>query len=156
MLHPHPLSATDRLDINELLAAYYAANDAKDVDRALSYCTPDATITGDFEMRADHQKEDLAKIYAGEPGKKRHLMLNPLILEVDGDEVRMQHLMLVLEASLIPATVATSFVTDRLRRTEAGWKIVEHRIEVDDSARWMVKAGQKVQEVVAGVREKLG
>lgn len=155
MLHPHPLSATDRLDINELLAAYYAANDAKDVDRALSYCTSDATITGDFEMRADHQREDLAKIYASEPGAKRHLMLNPLITAVNGDEVRMQHLMLVIEASLVPATIATSFVTDRLVRTEGGWKIREHRIEVDDSARWMVKAGQKVQAAVETVKERL-
>ena len=149
------LSVEDRLDINELLAKYYYANDAKDVDRALAVCTSDATITGDFTMRADHQREDLAKIYASEPGNKRHLMLNPLILSVDGDEVRMQHLMLVIEASLVPATIATSFVTDRLRRTEDGWKIVEHKIEVDDSARWMVKAGQKVQEVIETVNEKL-
>ena len=149
------LPIADRLEIEELIARYYFANDAKDVEQALSYCTDDAIISGDFTMRADHQAEDLAKIYAGEPGKKRHLMMNHVVLEAGAEEVRSQHLMLVIEASLIPATVATSFVTDRLRKTADGWRIAEHRIEVDDSARWMVKAGQKVQSVIETVKDKL-
>ena len=149
------LPADDRLAILDLMARYYLANDAKDVDRALAECTSDAVISGDFEMRATHQREDLQKIYDGEPGKKRHLFLNPIFLSATADSVRLQHLMLVIEASLVPATVATSKVTDELRRVDGQWKIAEHRIEVDDSAKWMVQAGQKVQEVVDTVKEKL-
>ena len=151
----HQLSAADRLAILDMVARYYLANDAKDVEQALAECTADAVITGDFEMRAAHQREDLEKIYAGEPGKKRHLMMNPIFLSSSADEVEMRHLMLVIEASLVPATVATSNVYDRIRRIDGDWKIAEHRIEVDDSARWMVQAGQKVQEIVETVKEKL-
>ena len=149
------LSADDRLDILDMLARYYLANDAKDVEQALTECTADAVITGDFEMRADHQREDLQKIYAGEPGKKRHLMLNPIFLSATDDQVEVRHLMLVIEASLVPATIATSNVYDKIRRVNGDWKIAEHRIEVDPSAKWMVQAGQKVQEIVETVKDKL-
>ena len=151
----HRLSADDRLDILDMLARYYRANDNKDVDQALAECTTDAIISGDFEMRATHQREDLEKIYAGEPGKKRHLMLNPIFLSTSVDEVELRHLMLVIEASVIPAAVATSDVYDKIRRVDGAWKIAEHRIEVDPSAKWMVQAGQKVQEIVETVKEKL-
>ena len=138
------------------LARYYAANDGKDIDAALLECTEDATISGDFTMRAKHQRGDMQNIYATEPGKKRHLMLNPIILSAEGDEVRMQHLMLVIEASVIPAAVATSKVTDVLRRTPDGWKIAEHVIEVDPSGKWMVKAAQAVKQAVDTVKDQLG
>lgn len=154
-MNTYKLSADDRLDLHELISRYYEANDEKDIDGALSFCTPDATITGDFEMRADHQQEDLKKIYAGEPGKKRHLMLNPIILSATENEVHMQHLLLVIEASVFPAAVATSKVTDVIRRTPDGWKIAQHRIEVDPSGKWMVSLAQKVQNAVETVKEKL-
>ena len=150
------LSAEDRLDLYELLYRYYSANDDKDVEAALACCTEDATISGDFTMRSDHQEEDLKRIYAGEPGKKRHLMLNPIILSVDGDEVKLQHLMLVIEASLIPATVATSKVIDRMVRTPDGWRIADHKIEVDPSGKWIVQLGQGIQNMIENVKEKLG
>lgn len=150
----HQLSPKDRFAILEVLAQYYAANDEKDIIAALAVCTSDATIEGDFTMRATHQRADLEKIYATEPGKKRHLMLNPIVLEASKNEVRLQHLMLVIEASVIPAAIATSKVIDVMRRTFRGWKIAMHRIEVDPSGKWMVQAAQKVQEVVENVKQR--
>ncbi|NHF58133.1 SnoaL-like domain-containing protein [Flavobacteriaceae bacterium TP-CH-4] len=149
------ISVQDRFEINELIARYYLANDEKDVEAALACCTDDAIISGDFSMRPDHQEEDLKKIYAGEPGKKRHLMLNHIVTDFEGDTARTQHLMLVIEASLIPAAVATSQVTDVLKRTAEGWKIAEHKITVDPSGKWIVQMGQGIQNMIETVKEKL-
>lgn len=148
------LSIEDRVAINELLARYYLANDNKDVNAALACCTPDATIDGDFTMSSDQQEEDLERIYQGEPGLKRHLMLNPIVLEVSEEQVSMQHMMLVVEASVFPKVIATSKVHDIFKKVESEWKIHVHTIEIDPSGKWIVKIGKGVQSMIESLKQK--
>ena len=82
-------------------------------------------------------------------------MLNHIVTDFERDTARTQHLMLVIEASLIPAAVATSQVTDVLKRTAEGWKIAEHKIAVDPSGKWIVQMGQGIQNMIETVKEKL-
>ena len=61
-----------------------------------------------------------------------------------------------MEAKAAPLSIATSVVTDRFRRVGDEWKIVHHHVAVDPSARWLVKAGEKVVDAVEEVKDKLG
>ena len=151
----------DRFAILDLIAAYNFAADAKDVEATVALYTEDGVIEGDMSTPPGHAglRAGLPDIFASEPGLKRHLANNVEFLSVDDatGEVEVRYILLVMEASLVAMSIATSVVTDRFRRVGEGtWKVAHHHIAVDPSARWMVKAGHQVQQAVKGVKEALG
>ena len=155
-----PLSAEDRFAILDVIAHYNLASDIKDVDATVRHYTEDGYIDGDMSTGRGHAglRADLPDIFATEVTLKRHLANNVRFAEpiAGGDEVEVAYVLLVMEAGMAPVSIATSIVTDRFRRVGGAWKVAHHHVAVDPSARWMVKAGEAVQQTVKKVKEKLG
>ena len=154
-----PLSADDRFALLDLIARYNLAADEKDVEATVALYTADGQIEGDMATGPGHAglREGLPDIFASEPGLKRHLANNVAFLGVDaGGEVRVRYVLLVMEASTITLSIATSLIHDRFRKVGGQWRVAHHHIAVDPSARWMVRAGHEVQQVVKKVKAALG
>ena len=154
-----PISPADRFAILDLIAAYNLAADVKDIEATVGYYTADGQIEGDMRTGKGHAglRADLPDIFAAEPGLKRHLANNVQFLGRTADgEVEARYVLLVMEASAITLSIATSLVTDRFREVDGTWKVAHHHVAIDPSARWMVKAGQQVQQAIKSVKEALG
>lgn len=152
------LSADDRFAILDVIYAYNIAADEKNVEATLEHYVEEGWIDGDMETGKgkDAMRKDLPKIFAAEVTLKRHIANNVRFEpQQDANEVTLSYVLLVMEAKAAPISIATSIVTDRFRRVGDAWKIVHHHVEVDPSARWLVKAGEKVVDVVEDVKEKL-
>lgn len=151
------LTADDRFAILDVIAQYNLAADEKDVETTLTFYTEDGYIDGDMNTGRgkDAMREDLPDIFATEVTLKRHLASNVRFAERQGDEVEVSYILLVIEGGVAPLTVATSIVTDTYRLVDGVWKVAHHHVAVDPSAKWMVKAGEKVQKGVKKVGEIL-
>lgn len=151
------LAADDRFAILDLIAQYNIAADEKDVEATLAFYTEDGYIHGDMSTGRGKEamRKDLPDIFAAEVTLKRHIASNFRFGERQMDEVEVTYILLVIEAGIAPLTVATSIVTDTCRLVDGTWKIAHHHVAVDPSARWMVKAGEKVQSGVEKIKEVL-
>ena len=154
-----PLSADDRFAILDVIAHYNLASDVKDVEKTITYYTDDGYIDGDMNTGRGPEglRADLPDIFATEVTLKRHLANNVRFGEPseEGGEVEVAYVLLVMEAGVAPLSIATSIVTDRFRRVDGAWKVAHHHVAVDPSARWIVKAGEAVQQGVKKVKEAL-
>ena len=153
-----PLSADDRFALLDLIARYNLAADEKDVEATVAYYTDDGQISGDMSTGRgkDAMREGLPKIFQAEVTLKRHIATNVRFGEPNASgEVEVGYVLLVMEAGAIPAAVATSMITDTFRRVDGAWKVAHHHVAVDPSARWMVKAAEKVQAGIEKVKDAL-
>ena len=152
-----PLSADDRFALLDLIARYNLVADEKDVEATIALYTEDGQIVGDMSTGPGHAglREDLPDIFALEVTLKRHLACNVRFAEPAGDEVEAHYVLHVVEAGVAPVTVATSLVSDRFRRVAGEWKVARHHVAIDPSARWIMKAGEKVQAGVEKLRDRL-
>lgn len=151
------LTADDRFAILDVIAQYNLAADEKDVEATLAYYTEDGHIDGDMSTGRGKaaMRKDLPDIFATEVTLKRHIASNFRFGERRGDEVEVKYILLVIEGGVAPLTVATSIITDSYQLANGEWKIARHHVAVDPSAKWMVKAGEKVQQGVEKVKEVL-
>lgn len=155
---PDIISADDRFAILDVIAAYNLAADEKDIEKTVGFYTTDGQIAGDMSTGKGHAglRADLPDIFAAEPGLKRHLANNIQFLGASADGVvKVRYVLLVMEASVVTLSIATSLVTDRFRKVDGEWKVEHHHVAIDPSARWMVKAGQQVQQAIKSVKEAL-
>lgn len=152
------LSADDRFAILDVIHSYNLTADEKDVEGTIAHYVEEGQITGDMQTGKGKaaMREDLPSIFKAEVTLKRHLANNVRFFPTENsEEFRVTYVLLVMEGRAAPISVATSLVTDLFRRTDQGWKVVRHHIEVDPSARWLVKFGEKVVNVVENIQEKL-
>ena len=152
------LSSDNRFAILDVIYAYNLAADEKDVEGTLAYYVDEGQIEGDMETRPgkDAMREDLPKIFKSEVTLKRHIANNVRFeSQTDTGEVIVKYVLLVMEAKAAPISIATSIITDRFRRVDGEWKVVHHHVAVDDSARWLVKAGAKVVDTIEKVKDTL-
>ena len=151
------LSAEDRFAILDVIAQYNLAADEKDVEATLALYTEDGQIGGDMSTRKgkDAMRQDLPDIFAAEVTLKRHIASNIQFKERNGDEVEVSYILLVIEGGIVPLTVATAIITDNCRLVSEDWKVAKHHVAIDPNARWMVKAGEKVQKGVEKVKKAL-
>ena len=156
---PMALSADDRFAILDVIHAYNLAADNKDVDATLAHYVEEGWIDGDMETGRGREamRRDLPAIFAPEVTLKRHIACNVRfgVLQAS-EEVDVHYILFVMEGKAAAIPIATSMVTDRFRRTDAGWKVVHHHVEVDPSSRWLVKAGQKGYDALQSLKAALG
>ena len=152
-----PLSADDRFAILDVIAKYNLAADEKDVEATVAHYADDGQITGDMSTGPGHDglRADLPDIFAAEVTLKRHIATNVRFGEPEGGEVQVDYVLLVMEAGAVPMAVATSMITDTFRSVDGAWKLAHHHVAVDPSARWMVKAAEKVQAGIQKVKDAL-
>ena len=153
-----PLSADDRFALLDLIARYNLAADEKDVEATVAHYTDDGYIEGDMSTGRgkDAMREGLPDIFATEVTLKRHIATNVRFGEPDDQgEVEVGYVLLVMEAGAVPVAVATSMITDTFRRVDGEWKVARHHVAVDPSARWMVKAAEKVQAGVKKIKDAI-
>lgn len=67
---------------------------------------------------------------AGFTEGKRH-MIGPMTIEIDEDEARAFSYWWVAETEEAPGVYSTGTYTDRLKKTDGGWKIAHRRQEID-------------------------
>lgn len=154
----HMLSPEDRFAILDVIYAYNLAADKKDVEATLEHYVDEGYIDGDMSTGKGKaaMRKDLPSIFAAEVTLKRHIANNVRFLSVDeSGDVTVQYVLLVMEAKAAPVSIATSIITDRFRRVDDTFKLLHHHVAVDPSARWLVKAGEKVVNAVETVKEKL-
>lgn len=152
------LSADERFAILDVIYAYNLAADEKDVEETLKYYVEEGRIEGDMEtgQGKDAMRADLPKIFKSEVTLKRHIAINVrFTAQSNADEVTVKYILFVMEAKAAPISIATSIVTDQFRKTNGEWKVVLHRVEVDPSARWLVKGGQKAMDAIENVKDAL-
>lgn len=151
------LTAEDRFAILDIIAQYNLAADEKDVEATIALYTEDGYIGGDMSTGKgkDVMRRDLPDIFATEVTLKRHIASNVRFKERNGNEVEVGYILLVIEGGVAPLTVATSMISDTYRLVDDEWKVAKHHVAVDPSAKWMVKAGEKVQEGVKKAKEVL-
>lgn len=151
------LTAEDRFEILDIIAQYNLAADEKNVEATIAFYTEDGYIDGDMSTGKGKEamRQDLPDIFATEVTLKRHIASNIRFQKRIGDEVEVGYVLLVMEGGIAPLTVATSMITDVYRLVDGEWKVAKHHVAVDPSARWMVKAGEKVQEGMKKVQEVL-
>ena len=151
------LTAEDRFDILDIIAQYNLAADEKNVEATIAFYTEDGCIEGDMSTGKgrDAMRQDLPEIFAAEVTLKRHIASNIQFKARNENEVEVGYVLLVMEAGVAPLTVATSMITDTYRLVGEEWKVAKHHVAVDPSARWMVKAGEKIQKGVEKVKEAL-
>ena len=152
------LSADDRFAILDVIARYNRAADEKDVEATVAHYTDDGHIDGDMSTGRgkDAMREGLPSIFQTEVTLKRHIATNVLFGEPsESGDVQVEYVLLVMEAGAVPVAVATSVITDTFRRVGDDWKVAHHHVAVDPSARWMVKAAEKVQSGIERVKDAL-
>jgi len=127
------LSASDRLDVLDLLTRADAAASVRDADAYLELFADDAVLDGDegsYHGR-DALRHGLAKVWAAEPAGTLHLTLNPVI---DADPARpaaavARSVLLIIAPGTPPAVVATAHITQYLRADAGRWRITRRRVE---------------------------
>lgn len=149
------LTAEDRFAILDVIAKYNLAADEKDVEATIALYTEDGHIDGDMSTGTGKEamRQDLPDIFAAEVTLKRHIASNIQFKERNGNEVEVGYILLVIEGGIAPFAVATSIITDTYRLVDQDWKVARHHVAVDPNAKWMVKAGEKVQRGVEKVKK---
>lgn len=124
---------SDRIAIIELASAYENAFDEGDLDKHMATWTDGVSFDSPFGSFSD-EAGYLAwltgfKAQTVANGGTRHLMTNHEI-GIEGDTATMTSYLTILNKA-DRTIISTGVFTDRLRRTEDGWRFVHRTISVD-------------------------
>jgi hypothetical protein len=148
-------TATDRLDILELVARADNAATLRDADAYVSCFTDHAVLDGEKgEYRGkDRLRESVGPIWASEGPVSAHVTLNAVVDDVEGYPNRaiVSSLLLILRnksrANITSLTFITQHLVDQPPVSIASISfITQHLIKVD--SRWLIER-RSVQAVVA-------
>jgi ketosteroid isomerase-like protein len=126
------LSATDRLDILDLLTRADAAATARDAAAYLSLFTDDAVLDG---AQGTYRGTEalglgLAEVWGAEPAGTLHLTLNPVIDEDPAAPAAAvaRSILLMIDPGPPPALIHTAHITQYLRGGADGWRITRRSV----------------------------
>lgn len=129
-----PLSAEDKIEIQELMGRYSLAADVDGPEAMRDIFTEDATFVIEA-MRANVQGIDnivawLTEAYKAMPGKLYHISTN-FVIEGHGDNATMT----CTSQGLMPSNDGIKVFTlghyqDVVVKTSAGWRLKDHKIIV--------------------------
>jgi ketosteroid isomerase-like protein len=121
-----------KVRLQEIIAEYCIATDAKDVSAHMAYYAEKGFIDGGMKSRPRNagMAEDLTQMFAMEGTLKRHLALNHRFSK-EGDNIVVNYLLLVIEGELLPAVIATAQVQDIFTQENGEWKILKHTVQID-------------------------
>ncbi|MEZ6187389.1 MAG: nuclear transport factor 2 family protein [Planctomycetota bacterium] len=133
-----PLSALDRLEIQDLCARYYVSTDEKDVDGFMDCWVEDDDITfnsafGNFQGRAAIREFEDEHVHRGMAIGKRHLLGNVIIRPGElPNQALVTTYMVVMEVVDVPHIVATAIYRDSVaEKTAQGWRFRSRSMDVD-------------------------
>jgi 3-phenylpropionate/cinnamic acid dioxygenase small subunit len=112
----------DHVAITQLLARYCLTLDHDDIDGWVALFTPDAVYEVYGRSFAGH--DGLRKMMSGAPGGL-HLGGPPVIHMLDGDQAETQQNLLFIDRT--DDVTRSAVYTDRLVRTDDGWRIAHRR-----------------------------
>ena len=133
-----PLSALDRLEIQDLCARYYISTDEQDVDGFMDCWVEDDDITfnsafGNYKGRAAIREFEDEHVHRGMAVGKRHLLGNVSIEEGERpNEALVTSYLVVMEVVERPYILATAIYRKSLvERTDEGWRFRSRTMDVD-------------------------
>ena len=126
------ISVETKIALQEIIAQYSIASDAKDVQGHLQYYAKEGYIDGGMQSRRRDvgMAEDLAQMFAMEGTLKRHFGMNYRYSALE-DGVAVDYLLLVVEGETLPGVIATATVRDEFIQEDGTWKIRKHTINID-------------------------
>jgi ketosteroid isomerase-like protein len=124
------LTATDRLEILEVVTRADNAATRRDADAYVAYFTDDALLDGTkgSYRGTDELRHSVVSIWESEGPASTHSTLNAVIDEVDDDSDRaiVTSQLMILRTGSPPSVVSLSFITQHLRRVDSKW-LIERR-----------------------------
>lgn len=121
-----------KVNLQETIANYCLTSDNKDVQAHMAFYAKNGFIDGGMRSRpkTEGMAEDLAQMFAMEGTLKRHLALNHRFSQ-EGEHIRVDYLLLVVEGELLPNVIATAQVQDIFTLEDGEWKILKHLVTID-------------------------
>lgn len=143
-----PLTAEDRLEIQDLCARYYVSTDEKDVDGFMR-CWVDSddilfeSVFGTFRGRGEIRAFEDEHVHRGMAIGRRHLLGNVVVREGEApDTALVTSYMVVMEVAKAPHLVATAIYRDsRVVRTVEGWRFAYRHMDVDPGFQALMSQG---------------
>ena len=129
-----PLSAEDKIAIQELSNTHVKHLDAHEVDAWAGLWVPDGQFIATYGTFTGHEaiKEFIrGHIAAGKEDGARHLMTN-YVIEGDGDRATSYCLVLKVQVEKAPHIIASGVYSDVVVRTPKGWRFESRRLDVDN------------------------
>lgn len=119
------LSATDRLEILDVVGRADAAATRRDADAYAALFTDDAVLDGSQGLHpAAGLREAVGPIWATEGATTLHLTLNPIIDPGEGPDEAVVSSVLLIVAPAAPITIITAAaITQKVRRSGDTWRI---------------------------------
>ena len=128
------LAVSDRLDILDVLARADNAASRRDLDAYVELFTDDVVLDGDQGIHVGKEtlREAVGPIWANEGAATLHLTLNPTLDNVDSstDEVIANSVLLIVQPGASPHILTAAFISQRLRRIGASWRIGHRTVKV--------------------------
>jgi hypothetical protein len=128
------LEVSDRLDILDVLARADNAASRRDPDAYVELFTDDVVLDGDQGVHVGKEtlRQAVGPLWANEGAATLHLTLNPILENVGSstDEVMANSVLLIVQPGASPHILTAAFITQRLRRIGASWRIGHRRVKV--------------------------
>jgi hypothetical protein len=124
------LSATDRLDILDLIGRADAAATRRDADAYAGLFTADAVLDGSQGVHpASTLRSSVGPIWAAEGPATLHLTLNPVVDPGAGpDEAVVSSILLIVDPAPPVAIRTAALITQTVRRTGGTWRITRRTV----------------------------
>ncbi|WP_169736666.1 nuclear transport factor 2 family protein [Pseudonocardia spinosispora] len=129
-----PLSADDKIAIQELSNTHVRHLDAHDVDAWAGCWLPDGAFIATYGAFTGHEaiKEFIrGHIAEGKEDGARHILSN-YVIEGDGDRATVYSLVVKLQVEQAPHIIASGVYNDVVVRTPGGWRFESRRLDVDN------------------------
>jgi hypothetical protein len=151
------ITATDVLDIQNLITAYCLTTDNKDADGFMN-CWVEPAEFGGYDsgafgnMKTWQELKDFEQHHVGPGGDangKRHQATNIHITFISETEARVTNDMLVFEVAEIPFLVATGRYNDSVVvKTKVGWKFKSRTLDIDTGYFKLLETWQQKSNLV--------
>jgi ketosteroid isomerase-like protein len=125
------LSATDRLDILDVITRADEAASRRDADAYVALFTEDAVLDGAQGRHAGRQalRAAVGPIWATEGPATLHLTLNPAVEPgPSGDQATVRSVLLIIDLAAPPAIRTAAAITQELRRADGSWRITRRTV----------------------------
>ncbi len=125
------LSATDRLDILDVITRADEAASRRDADAYVALLTEDAVLDGAQGRHAGRQalRAAVGPIWATEGPATLHLTLNPVVEPgPSGDQATVRSVLLIIDPAAPPAIRTAAAITQELHRAYGSWRITRRTV----------------------------
>lgn len=128
-----PLTAEDKLEIQELAIRYALAMDSDDIHSWLETWTDDGTWVGGLgEYIGKSSLKELFHELGDRIKGKRHIMTN-FIITGESNHANMKCYMTVVDRVNSPEIIATGIYSDTLKRVNGRFKFLHRQVKLDPS-----------------------